>query len=118
MSNEELESIDLGFTRDEQLSPEKLKAFERALEHSFGLYRTGLRIAGSAFEGVSNKHIKVTLATANTAANMVLDALEQCGGVVVMDREFSVGMLLPWMLAGCELLNIDNGGSSDETKNA
>lgn len=118
MANEELESIDIGFTRDEQLSSEKLKAFERALEHSYSLYRTGLRITGRAFEDVSNKHIKISLATANAAANMALDALEQRGGVVVMDREFSIGMLLPWMLAGCELLNIDNGGSADETKNA
>lgn len=107
MANEELESIDLSFTREEQLSPEKLSAFEHALDNSYGLYRTGLLVNGKMFEGVSNKHIKVSLATANSAANMVLDLLEKRGGVVVMDRQFSAGMLLPWLLAGCELLNND-----------
>lgn len=107
MANEELESIDLSFTREEQLSPEKLSAFEHALDDSYGLYRTGLLVNGKMLEGVSNKHIKVSLATAKSAANMVLDLLEKRGGVVVMDRQFSVGMLLPWLLAGCELLNND-----------
>lgn len=107
MSNEELESIDLGFTRDEQLSPEKLSAFERALDNSYALYRTGLCVNGKMLEGVPNKHIKVSLATANSAANMALDLLEKRGGVVVIDRQFSVGMLLPWLLAGCELLNTE-----------
>lgn len=105
MNNEELESIDLSFTRDEQLSPEKLSAFERALDNSYGLYRTGLLVTGKDFEGVANRHIKVSLATADLAANMVLDLLEKRGGVVVMDRRLSGGMLLPWLLAGCELLN-------------
>lgn len=107
MANDELESIDLSFTRDEELSPEKLSAFERALDNSYGLYRTGLLVNGKMLEGAPNKHIKVSLATANSAANMVLDLLEKRGGVVVMDRQFSVGMLLPWLLAGSELLNND-----------
>lgn len=107
MANEELESIDLSFTREEQLSPEKLSAFEHALDNSYGLYRTGLLVTGKMFEGVSNKHIKISLAAANSAANMVLDLLEKRGGVVVMDRQFSAAMLLPWLLAGCELLNND-----------
>ena len=107
MSNEELESIDLSFTRDEELSPEKLSAFERALDDSYSLYRTGLLVNGKMLEGVSNKHIKVSLSTAKSTAYMVLDLLEKGGGVVVMDRQLSVGMLLPWLLAGCELLNND-----------
>lgn len=37
MANEELESIDLSFARDEELSPEKLSAFERALDNSYWL---------------------------------------------------------------------------------
>ena len=107
MDNEDLEYISLGFTREEQLSPEKLSAFEQALDDSYGLYRTGLLVNGKRFEGAPNKHIKVSLATANSAANMVLDFLEKRGGVVVMDRQFSIGVLLPWLLAGCELLNND-----------
>lgn len=107
MDNEELEAIDLSFTRGEQFSPEKLSALERTIDHSYKLYRTGLLLNGKMFEGAPNKHIKVSLATANSAANILLDQLEGRGGVVVMDRQLSVGMLLPWLLAGCELLNND-----------
>lgn len=107
MSNEELETIDLSFAHDVELSPEKLSAFERALDNSYGLYRTGLHVNNKMFEGAPDKHIKVSLATANAAANKVLDLMEKHGGVIVMDRQFSVGTLLPWLLAGCELLNTE-----------
>lgn len=107
MANEDLEIVNLGFTRDEEFSQKKMEAFERALDNSFGLYRTGLAQHGKIFEGVPNKRMKVSLATASSAANILLTTLEEHGGVIVMNKELSAGLLVPWLLAGSELLNTE-----------
>lgn len=99
--------IDLTFTRDEQLSAEKLSAFERALEHSYSLYKLELAKHSDAIGDVPNKHIKVSIANANGAAGAVLDMTEQQGGIVVLDKDLAKAMLMPLLLAASELLNTE-----------
>ncbi len=99
--------IDLNFTRDEELSAEKLSAFERALEHSYSLYRLGLAKHSDSMGNVPNKHIKMSIANANGAAGAVLDMTEQQGGIVVLDKELAKAMLMPLLLAASELLNTE-----------
>ena len=105
MSN--VTKIDLGFFRDEELSPEKLSAFKQALEHSYSLYKEGLKMHSEMLGDVPNKHIKMSLAVASGSAGALLEMIEKQGDIVVLDKENAAAMLMPFMLAASELLNTE-----------
>ena len=103
----DLTAIDLSFFHDEELPPEKLSAFERALEHSQSLYKEGLKIQSELLGDVPNKHIKMSLAVASGAAGALLEMIEKQGDIVVLDKEHAAAMLMPFTLAASELLNTE-----------
>lgn len=105
MSN--VTAIDLSFSSDEELPHEKCSAFERAFEHSCSLYRECLKMHSEMLGDVPNKHIKMSIAVANTSAQALLDMVEKQGDIVVLDKEHAVAMLMPFMLAASELLNTE-----------
>lgn len=100
-------AIDLSFYRDEELSPEKLSAFERALEHSYSLYRQGLALHSEMLGDVPNKHIKMSLGVANGSAGALLEMIEKYGDIIVLNKEHAAAMLMPFTLAASELLNTE-----------
>jgi hypothetical protein len=100
-------AIVLSFYRDEELSPEKLSAFERALENSYSLYREGLKMHSEMLGDVPNKHIKMSLAVARGSACALLEMIEKQGDIVVLDKEHAAAMLMPFTLAASELLNTE-----------
>lgn len=106
MSNDPT-TIDLSFSRDEELSPEKLSAFERALELSYSLYREGLKMHSERIGDVPNKHIKMSLTVASALACVLLERIERYGDIVVLDKEHAAAMLMPFTLAASELLNTE-----------
>lgn len=101
------EIVSLSFTKDEELSPEKLATFERVLEHSYSMYRHGLVMQSSLIGDAPNKHIKMSIANANAGAEGVLDLIEKYGDIVVLNKKRAVAMLMPLMLAASELLNTE-----------
>lgn len=103
----DMTAIDLGFSRDEELSPEKLSAFERAIEHSQSLYKEGLAMHSEMLGDVPNKHIKMSLAVASGVAGALLEIIEKQGDIVVLDKEHAAAMLMPFTLAASELLNTE-----------
>lgn len=103
----DIAAIDLSFSRDEELSPEKLSAFERALEHSQRLYKEGLKMHSEMLGDVPNKHIKMSLAVASGVAGALLEIIEKQGDIVVLDKEHAAAMLMPFTLAASELLNTE-----------
>lgn len=105
MSN--VHAIDLSFSRDEELSPEKLSAFKRALEYSQILYKEGLALHSEILGDVPNKHIKMSLAVAVSSACAILDTIEKQGDIVVLDKTHAATMLMPFTLAASELLNTE-----------
>lgn len=105
MSNET--TIDLSFFRDEELSTEKLSAFESALEHSQSLYIEGLKMYSEMLGDVPNKHIKMSLSVARASAGALLKMIEKQGDIVVLDKEHAAAMLMPFTLAASELLNTE-----------
>lgn len=100
-------TIDLSFSRDEELPPEKLSAFEHALEHSYSLYKEGLKMQSEMLGNVPNKHIKMSLAVANGSARALLNMIEEHGDIIVLDKEHAAAMLMPFTLAASELLNTE-----------
>lgn len=105
--NNDLTAINLSFSRDEELSPEKLSAFERVLEHSCSLYREGLKMHSEMLGDVPNKHIKMSLAVASGSAGALLEMIEKQGDIVVLGKEHAAATLMPLTLAASELLNTE-----------
>ena len=105
--NNEPDAINLSFSRNEELTPEKLSSFERALEHSYDLYKQGLEVHSEILGNVPNKHIKLSIGTAHATASGVLDMIEKYGDIIVLDKARVTAMLMPFLLAATELLNTE-----------
>lgn len=105
--SDEPKPIDLSFSREGALTPEKLSSFEQALEHSYSLYKNGLQLHSGMIGEAPNKHIKMSIANADGTSSAILNMLERCGDIIVLNNDHARAMMMPFTLAASELLNTE-----------